>query len=380
MPLLPPSFRPQPVDIDTVILVFKDLNESNAFGSDGISSKYLKDALPVLIFYITVIVNTSIVTGVFAKLWKHPHVIPYFKSGDTENVGNYRPISLLPILSKVLEKIVARQLMYYLESNKLLAKSQHGFRKHLSTETALMKVNDYIYDNIDNQRISLMILLDLSKAFDSVSHDILLKKCNQLGTDEFWFKDYLSDRAQSVRLESVISSPPEITYGVPQGSISGPILFLIYINDMSEALKKYFLIQFADDSQLVLSGSVDELEVLLQQGELALKEAKEYFQKNGLNVNEQKTQCMFIGSRQLISRIPDNIKIYFGETEITPSRSVKNLGLYMDQFLLFDIHVSHICKKVNGTLMILNRLKDTLDRTTRLIIVHSLALSVINYC
>ena len=104
MPLLPPSFRPQPVDIDTVILVFKDLNESNAFGSDGISFKYLKDALPVLIFYITVIVNTSIVTGVFAKLWKHPHVIPYFKSGDTENVGNYRPISLLPVLSKVLEK------------------------------------------------------------------------------------------------------------------------------------------------------------------------------------------------------------------------------------------------------------------------------------
>ena len=150
-------------------LLVKVLNDTNAFGSDGIPLNYLRDALPVLIFYIVIIINTSIVTGLFPKVWKNPYVIPFFKSGDAEDVSNYRPISLLPVLSKVLEKIVANQLMSFLESNRLISDSQHGFRKHLSTETALMKVNEYIYNNIDNQNISLLLLLDLSKAFDSVS-------------------------------------------------------------------------------------------------------------------------------------------------------------------------------------------------------------------
>ena len=267
-------FRPQPVDINTVILVFKELNDTNAFGSDGIPFSYLKDALPVLIYYIFIIINTSIVTGIFPKSWKHPFVIPYYKNGDTDNVGNYRPISLLPILSKVLEKIVANQLMSFLEENKLLSESQHGFRKNLSTETALMKVNEAIYNNIDNQKISLLLLLDLSKAFDSVSHEILLEKCIDFNIDQFWFENYLSDRVQSVKLDSAISSSRQVKYGVPQGSILGPILFLVYINDMSKVLNEYILVQYADDSQIILSGKVQDLQDLVKRAEKALRDAK----------------------------------------------------------------------------------------------------------
>ena len=373
-------FRPQPVDVNTVILVFKDLKDTKSFGCDGIQLKYLKDALPVLIVYIVVIVNTSIVTGLYPHLWKQPHVVPFYKNGDVDDVGNYRPISLLPIISKVLEKIIANQLMEFLESHKLLSNSQHGFRANLSTETALMKVNERIYENIDKQEISLLLLLDLSKAFDSVSHDILLTKCDNLKIDRFWFNDYLCDRTQSVRIDSVISSPKRISYGVPQGSILGPLLFLIYINDMADILDKYFLIQYADDSQIIVSNNINNIETLKFEGELALRDAKRYFQENGLNVNEGKTQCMFIGSRQLISLIPQDLTINFGNTLITPLKSVKNLGVYMDQYLLYDVHVNHISRKVNGILMFLNRIKDNFEQSARIIVVQSLVLSIINYC
>lgn len=379
-PLNTPKFRPQPVDVNTVILTFKELHKTNSFGSDAIPYKYLKDALPVLIFYITIIVNTSIITGLFAKLWKHPFVVPVFKSGDKDDVGNYRPISLLSILSKILEKIVATQLMSFLENNKLLANSQHGFRAKLSTETALMKVNEHIYNNIDEQKVSLLLLLDLSKAFDSVCHKTLLKKCNQLNIDEFWFNDYLSDRVQSVKIGSVTSSPKRVKFGVPQGSILGPILFLIYINDMSKILHKYFLVQYADDSQIIISGNVHEIEDLVNRAEIALSEAKRYFQLNGLNVNENKTQGIFIGSRQLISRIPPDVRIFFGETPIIPAQTVKNLGVHMDQYMLYDHHINSIVKKANGILLFLNRIQDNFGKTSRVIIVQSLALSIINYC
>ena len=149
---------------------------------------------------------------------------------------------------------------------------------------------------------------------------------------------------------------------------------------MSQTLNEYILVQYADDTQIILSGKVQDLEDLVERAEKALIDAKTYFLVNGLNINEQKTQCIFIGSRQLIAKIPSETRIYFGETPLIPSSTVKNLGIFMDPYMLFDIHINHISRKINGLLIALNRIKDRIDKKSRTIVVQSLALSVINYC
>ena len=179
------NFRPHPIDLVTLILIIKELKPTNSCGSDGIQFRFLIDSLPVTIFYILVIVNTSIVTGIYPDPWKCPIVAPIYKSGDTENVENYRPVSLLCIISKILENVVAIQLIDFLEKNRLLCNEQHGFRPSLSTETALLKIKNKIYENIENKKISLLLLLDLSKAFDSVHHRILMTKLAKVNIDSF---------------------------------------------------------------------------------------------------------------------------------------------------------------------------------------------------
>ena len=197
--------------------------------------------------------------------------------------------------------------------------------------------------------------------------------------DQCWFDDYLCNRKQSVRINSYISSPKEVKYGVLQGSILGSILFLIHINDMAKKLNNCFLIQYADDSLIIISGKVEDLEDLKSRVEIVLKEAKTYFQVNALNINESITQCLIVGSRQLVSLVASDFEIEFGNIDIKPC-SVKNLGIHMDQYMIYDIHVSHISRKVNGILLFLNRIKERFDKATRILVVQSLARSIVNYC
>ena len=373
-------FRPSPVSVDTLILTIKQLNETNAVGIDDIAYRFVIDSLPVTSFYLTVCVNTSIATGDYPSVWRHALVTPTFKSGDPDEITNYRPISILPILSKIIEKVVANQLMDFLEANKLLSNTQHGFRRGLSTETALLDVANKIYDNMDHNKITLLTLCDLSKAFDSVNHELLLSKLKSVKVDPFWFVSYLSGRTQSVKMDNTISSKREVSFGVPQGSILGPILFLIFVNDMTQIATGCSLVQYADDSQFIHTGTVDRIDELIKDAELTLRNAKKYFDKNGLLVNASKTQVIFIGSRQNISKVPENIKIRFDESDITPSKCVKNLGVYLDSYMTFNAHIDETYKKTMGILMYLNRIKYKLTPEMRSSVVQSLALSHINYC
>lgn len=373
-------FRPQPVDTETIILTIKSLNETSSVGSDDIPLRFIKDSLYATASYLTCIINTSIVTGIFPSSWKHAIVVPLFKSGDTNDLNNYRPISLLPILSKILEKVVAGQLTQFLETNKLLSNTQHGFRPRLSTETALTVITDKIFSNMDSKKVSLLTLCDLSKAFDSVNHENLLNKCAMLNIDKFWLSSYIKTRSQSVRIDNIISDKLNVSYGVPQGSILGPILFCIYVNDLAMNVNGCSLTQYADDTQILQGDTIDNLNHLIVNAEVALQNIKLYFLTNGLLLNPKKTECIFIGNRQLLSRIPPDTFLNCDGVHIYPTTHVKNLGVYIDRYMLFDVHIAEINKKIIGILIYINRISENFDKAARKIIVQSLVLSVLNYC
>lgn len=179
------TFRASPTTWETVTLIIKHMKNTSSHGSDGIPLRYIKDSLPVIITYLTYILNTSIATGIVPRDWKHSVVVPVFKSGNQYEPQNYRPISLLPVVSKILEKVIASQLTQHLESNNLLSSTQHGFRSSLSTDTALLTLSNTLYTNMDKKKVSLITVCDLSKAFDSVSHNILLSKLDDLKIDSF---------------------------------------------------------------------------------------------------------------------------------------------------------------------------------------------------
>ena len=254
------QFTFSPIPVDNVVSSLRGLKANKTTGLDKIPPKILKLSARIVASSLTYIFNLSLATGIYIDDWKRASVTPIFKSGDKRQCANYRPISILPAVSKVFEKEVFRQVYSYLTENCMLSKFQSGFRPKHCTVTALIQMCDEWLENMDNGKLNGVVFLDIKKAFDSINHGILLNKMKKrfgISSIELkWFESYLFNREQQCSINEQLSSKKTITCGVPQGSILGPLLFLSYINDLPECLRSTTPCMYADDTQ-IFSSSYD---------------------------------------------------------------------------------------------------------------------------
>ena len=345
-----------PIEIQRIIGA---LPNKTSKGIDNLSSKFIKQTKFEIIKPIVIIINKSLESGIIPAKMKIAKVIPLYKNKNPQHLNNYRPISLLPSISKILERVVHCRLNNFMSQNNLFYPSQYGFRKGRSTISAISEFTSDILKSLDQNKNTIGVFLDLSKAFDTINHDTLLKKLQHYGVRGKaleWFTNYLTKRQQYVRYHEIDSVLQEMVCGVPQGSVLGPLLFIIYMNDLPNALRHSKSIIFADDTTIYLSSN--STNTLLQHINHDLENLTTWFQCNKLSLNISKTNCMYFSKQTEATK---NIDITIANRQITQVTSTKFLGIIIDNKLSWINHTSNVQKKLSSGLYVLNRTKSILD-------------------
>lgn len=375
-------FSFQSADISEVVASVKRI-KSNSTGLDDISIKFVKMILLEIAPFLTHIFNHILASSVYPTLWKTAKILPVHKKANSYEITDYRPISLLASLSKALEHIMKSQINAHLNRNSLLMITQSGFRKHHSTESTLLKITDDLRIAMDNKSVAALVLLDFSKAFDCVHHKLLLHK---LGT-KFKFSSsainlmgsYLNGRKQCVSVEGFTSSLCDVLMGVPQGSVLGPLLFSMFINDLPTVLKSTTAHLYADDFQLYSTGPFSTFSNNIRILNLELDAIYAWTTRNGLHLNANKSQLMFISSdgKRGFDHFPP---IFVNNERILPSNTVRNLGIVLNRTLGCQDHVKMVSAKVYSILARLWRLSSCTPFSLRKRLVVTLCIPHLTYC
>ena len=372
------TFKLKLVSEKMVLKTIKNMKNKKSSGLDEITQEQLKMGADILVIPLTKIINASIAEGVFPDAWKQGVVTPVLKKGSAVDKNNYRPVSCLSVLSKVLEKVVCNQITNYMEKNDLLPPNQHGFRAGRSTMTALTAIQQEWANNTAEKFITGVLLWDLSAAFDTLDSNILCKKLKIYGFDKLacaWFRSFLTGRSQRVKIGRTLSNPRELQSGVPQGGILSPIIFVIYGADMELWLKHSTALTYADDtSSSVRAKLLSEVTQMLEED---AENVLNFMASNGLVANPKKTTLLILNNKG-----SEEVKITIGGTEIKQVEKAKLLGVTIEDSQKWKNQISGkggVTSALNTRLFLIKRLKNHIDRTQLRKVADSIWTSKLRY-